>query len=74
MHSSDSEGKTGPQPLAQIGKTNDEGQVGEPKIDEIAQAMIGRQLRAVYDEIVHEAVPDNLLKLLDELDRKEQLG
>ncbi len=35
------------------------------------QAHIGRQLRAVYDEVVNEPVPDRFLKLLQELDRKQ---
>ncbi len=35
------------------------------------QAHIGRQLRAVYDEIVQEPVPDRFLQLLDELERKQ---
>ena len=35
------------------------------------QAHIGRQLRAVYDEVASEAVPDRFLKLLEELERKE---
>jgi hypothetical protein len=34
------------------------------------QAHIGRQLRAVYDEVVNEAVPDRFLELLRELERK----
>lgn len=35
------------------------------------QAHIGRQLRAVYDEVVNEAVPDRFLRLLEDLERKE---
>ena len=35
------------------------------------QAHIGRQLRAVYDEVVNEAVPDRFRQLLEELDRKQ---
>jgi hypothetical protein len=35
------------------------------------QAHIGRQLRAVYDEVANEAVPDRFLKLIEELERKE---
>jgi hypothetical protein len=35
------------------------------------QAHIGRQLRAVYDEVVGEAVPDRFLRLLEELERKQ---
>jgi len=35
------------------------------------QAHIGRQLRAVYDEVASEEIPDRFLKLLEELERKE---
>ena len=35
------------------------------------QAHIGRQLRAVYDEVVNEAVPDRFLRLLEELEHKK---
>jgi hypothetical protein len=35
------------------------------------QAHLGRNLKAVYDALVEEPVPDRFLKLLDELERKE---
>jgi len=35
------------------------------------QAHIGRQLRAVYEEVVSEAVPDRFVQLLEELERKK---
>jgi hypothetical protein len=35
------------------------------------QAHIGRQLRAVYDEVVGEAIPERFLRLLEELERKQ---
>ena len=35
------------------------------------QAHIGRQLRAMYNEVVNEPVPDRLLQLLQDLDRKQ---
>jgi Anti-sigma factor NepR len=38
------------------------------------QAHIGRQLRAVYDEVVNEPVPDRFVKLLEELERKQSDG
>ena len=44
----------------------------EIKLDDAAQAAIGRQLRAVYSEIVQQPVPDQFLQLLDELERKEK--
>jgi hypothetical protein len=33
------------------------------------QAHIGRHLRAVFDEVAREPIPDRLLQLLKELDR-----
>jgi hypothetical protein len=38
------------------------------------QAHIGRQLRAVYDEVVNEPVPDKFVRLLEELERKQAKG
>jgi hypothetical protein len=35
------------------------------------QAHIGRQLRAVYDEVAQQPVPERFLKLLEELERKQ---
>jgi hypothetical protein len=36
------------------------------------QAHLGRNLKAVYQALVEEPVPERLLKLLDELERKEE--
>jgi hypothetical protein len=36
------------------------------------QAFIGRELRAVYDNIINEPVPDRFVKLLEELERKHR--
>ena len=44
----------------------------EVKLDSAAQALIGHQLRTLYGEIVREPVPSQLLKLLQDLERKEQ--
>lgn len=38
------------------------------------QAQIGRQLRAVYNEVVSEGVPDRFMRLLEELERKKSEG
>jgi Anti-sigma factor NepR len=43
------------------------------KLDTSAQALIGQQLRAVYGEIVKEPIPDHLLKLLEDLERKDEV-
>ena len=42
------------------------------ELDTAAQALIGHQLRTLYSEIVREPVPDQLLKLLQDLERKER--
>jgi hypothetical protein len=45
-----------------------------PKVrfDPGVQAHIGRQLKAMFDEVVHEPMPDNLLRLLDSLQTPEK--
>ena len=42
-----------------------------PHLDNELQAMIGRQLSAIYHEILTEPVPDRFIRLLDELARKD---
>ena len=44
----------------------------EVKLDETAQALIGHHLKAVYSEIVEQPIPDQFLKLLEDLERKER--
>ena len=44
---------------------------GGPILDEQAQRLIGQRLKSAYDELVRQPVPDHLLKLLEELERKE---
>ena len=41
------------------------------KLDADVQRFIGNQLRAVYDEVVKEPVPERFVKLLEELERKQ---
>jgi Anti-sigma factor NepR len=43
-----------------------------PAVDARVQGIIGRQLRAHYDGLVGDKVPDKLLKLLDDLAKSEQ--
>jgi hypothetical protein len=50
------------------------GQPREPAARAEIQTYIGRQLRAVYDEIVNEPIPDNLVRLLEDLERKKPGG
>lgn len=47
-------------------------QVGEPEIDSRIQEVIGRSLKAHYDDIVASPMPDRFLVLLTELEAKEQ--
>ena len=44
---------------------------GEPAVPVPAvELLISRQLRAIYDEVVNEPVPDRFVQLLEELERK----
>lgn len=47
---------------------------GKPGIHVQIQDHIGRQLRAVYDDVLNQPVPDRLLELLEELDRGKKDG
>jgi len=38
------------------------------------QAKIGNQLRAIYDDVVKEGVPDRFVDLLKRLDQKDEKG
>lgn len=40
-------------------------------LDALVQAHIGRELRSLFDEIVHEPVPDRFLQLLQTLEAKK---
>jgi hypothetical protein len=42
-----------------------------PALGPELQTHIGRQLRAVYDEVAQQPIPDRFLKLLEELERKQ---
>lgn len=37
-----------------------------------AEDAIGRQLKAIYDEVAEEPVPDRFLELLQKLDEKQE--
>ena len=41
-----------------------------PRLDPAAEARIGNKLKAMYDQVVNEPVPDHLLALLGQLDEK----
>lgn len=45
------------------------GVAGEDGMSPALQAHIGRQVRAMFDEVAEEPIPDHLLRLLKDLDR-----
>ncbi len=40
---------------------------GDPKLDRAIQSRIGDQLRAMYDDLIQQPVPDRFKDLLDKL-------
>lgn len=48
-----------------------QGRGGSPEIDSELQAHIGRHLKASYDDILGQDVPDRFLDLLKQLESKE---
>jgi len=46
----------------------------DPKLDSGSQKRIGDQLRAMYDELMQQPVPDRFRDLLDQLDKNGQKG
>lgn len=52
------------------GSLNDK--LANPKLDSTSQKRIGDQLRAMYDELVQQPVPDRFKLLLEQLDKKDQ--
>ncbi|HVL72934.1 MAG TPA: NepR family anti-sigma factor [Beijerinckiaceae bacterium] len=46
----------------------------EPTLDRAIQDRIGTHLRAMYDDLVNQPVPDRFAELLGRLDRGEKEG
>jgi hypothetical protein len=44
----------------------------DPKLDSTSQKRIGDQLRAMYDELVQQPVPDRFKNLLEQLEKKDR--
>lgn len=44
---------------------------GKEGLSSAVQAQIGQGLRALFDDVAHEPIPDDLLRLLDELDARD---
>ncbi len=47
----------------------DNAHLSEPKIDRMTQTRLGDQLRAMYDELVSQPVPDRFKDLLERLEK-----
>ncbi|HEX2553759.1 MAG TPA: NepR family anti-sigma factor [Microvirga sp.] len=47
----------------------DNGHSSEPRIDRPTQTRLGDQLRAMYDDLVNQPVPDRFKDLLDRLEK-----
>lgn len=45
-----------------------------PKLEPRVQNALGRELRAMYDQVVSEPVPDRFRKLLDQLEQSEPVS
>jgi len=58
--------KAGPRLPTQPGTTAGK---PEPRLGQDIQAKIGRQLRAIYDDVVNQGVPERFVDLLDRLDK-----
>ncbi len=43
----------------------------EPSLGQEIQAKIGRQLRAIYDDVVNQGVPNRFVDLLNRLDKSD---
>lgn len=50
----------------------DQGKEDGPEIDSDLQAHIGRHLKASYEDILDQAVPDRFIELLSKLEAKEK--
>ena len=47
----------------------DDAHASEPRIDRVTQTRLGDQLRAMYDDLVGQPVPDRFKDLLDRLEK-----
>ena len=56
------------------GAARSENPADEPGLDRAVQARIGDQLRAMYDTLMQQPIPDRLAQLLDRLDKGEGSG
>ena len=54
-------------------QTPDSGDAARPGVTDV-QAYIGRQLRAVYDDVVRQPIPDRFLALMKQLEEGDAKG
>jgi hypothetical protein len=59
---------SGPQPPMEAGSTQGK---TDAKLGRDIQAKIGQQLRALYDDVVNQGVPDRFSDLLNRLDKTD---
>ena len=53
--------------------SDDSGQAGGAvQMDPRVQTEIGKHLRAIYDDVINEPVPDRFMELLEKLERSTQ--
>jgi hypothetical protein len=57
---------------AATGATEEPCATPSPSVDAAVQGVLGQKLREAWEEIVKEDIPPKLLRLLEELKRKEQ--
>jgi hypothetical protein len=55
-------------------RLRDGGIAAEPSLGRDIQTKIGQQLRAMYDDVVHQGVPARFVDLLDRLDKRDDKG
>ncbi|SEQ36040.1 hypothetical protein SAMN05216548_10486 [Faunimonas pinastri] len=48
------------------------GENSEGKVDQRVQGEIGKHLRAFYDDVINEPVPNRFMELLEQLERSTQ--
>ena len=52
-------------------RTRDVAAAAEPSLGRDTQTKIGQQLRAMYDDVVHQGVPARFVDLLDRLEKRD---
>jgi hypothetical protein len=62
-----SHAKAGQEPMKDDGEARKDG----PRVDAKIRTHLGKKLKAAYQTLVEEPVPDKFVKLLDELRHKE---